>query len=294
MEVNLSNGKYVLAVSGGVDSMVLLDILIRQPGVELVVAHLNHGIRHDSHKDERLVAGIAEQRGLIFEAGKAELGENASEEKARDVRYKFLDEIKSKHKADGIITAHHQDDLIETAIINVLRGTGPRGLVSMSSNEKIIRPLLHVAKSQIVKYAKDNKITWRQDASNDDTKYLRNYVRLNLVPRLGDEGRKKILNNIDSISSAQRHSDKLIEVLAQEVMNGKIIDRAKFINLPLEIGNELLVFWLRNMEVKDFDKKIISRLSMALKTAKPGTRHDVIKGMSIKMNAKTATIKVNR
>lgn len=294
MNIKISPGKYVLALSGGIDSMVLLDLLKCQPGIELVVAHLNHGIRPDSDDDEKLAVEISEQSGIIFETEKAELGENASEEKARDARYKFLNKVKNKHKADGIITAHHQDDLIETAIINILRGTGPRGLIAMQKNDKIIRPLLSISKKQIIEYAKENKLVWREDRSNDNTKYLRNYVRHELVPKLGDEGKKKLIKIITDVSSARGQSDKIINVLAVDVMSNGVINRAKFINLPNEVGSELVICWLRDRDVKDLDRKTITRLSMALKTAKPGTKHAVMKGAWIEVDAKKAVIKPNR
>src|SRR4051812_31887046 len=115
MKVKVPRGKYILAVSGGVDSMVLLDLLARKPGIELVVAHFDHGIRPDSKKDEVLVRKAAASYGVAFEPGQGNLGPAASEATARQARYHFLDEVLTKHQALKIITAHHQDDAIETA-----------------------------------------------------------------------------------------------------------------------------------------------------------------------------------
>lgn len=184
MNIQIVPGKYIVAVSGGVDSMVLLNLLKKQAGVDIIVGHLDHGIRMDSKLDEALVAETAKKNGMIYEFKKIKLGPDASEDTARSARYKFLENLNKKYKTVGIITAHHQDDLIESAIMNLLRGTGPSGLVSMIKNKKIVRPLLHVPKSEITKYAKDNKVRWREDSSNQDTKYLRNYIRKNLLPKL--------------------------------------------------------------------------------------------------------------
>src|SRR6478752_10282835 len=105
MKVVVEPGRYVLAVSGGVDSMTLLDILAKKPGVELIVAHFNHGIREDSGQDEELVGQAAATYGLVFEIGSAQLGKNASEAAARDARYGFLRQVQAKYKAKAIITA---------------------------------------------------------------------------------------------------------------------------------------------------------------------------------------------
>jgi tRNA(Ile)-lysidine synthase len=141
MKIKIPKGKYVVAVSGGVDSMVLLDLLSRKPGIELVVAHFNHGIRPDANKDEELAVTRSEQLNLPIEVGYGHLGAKCSEEHARKARYAFLQKISLLHNADKIITAHHQDDLIETALINTIRGTGRKGFVSISNNEKVLRPL---------------------------------------------------------------------------------------------------------------------------------------------------------
>src|SRR5665213_4424111 len=108
MRIEVLPGKYALAVSGGVDSMALLDMLAKKPGVNLVVAHFNHGIRGDSGHDEKLVKQAAAAYGLIFELGAARLGKGASEAAAREARYDFLNRVMKKHQADAIISAHHQ------------------------------------------------------------------------------------------------------------------------------------------------------------------------------------------
>src|SRR5688572_33061536 len=115
--VKLPKGKYILAVSGGVDSMVLLDVLRRQPGVDLVVAHLNHGIREDSAEDEKLIHHYTMSHNIKLVSKTLNLGAGVSEEKARQARYDFLRQCRTRFKADFIVTAQHQDDLVETAII---------------------------------------------------------------------------------------------------------------------------------------------------------------------------------
>src|SRR6266542_1461422 len=149
MKVRVSPGKYVVAVSGGVDSMVLLDLLRQKPKLELVVSHFDHGIRPDSEEDRRLVQRIARAYGLPFVYARGNLGPKAGEALAREARYAFLRRVQQEQGAKAIITAHHQDDMLETAIMNLLRGTGRRGLSSLKSREGLLRPLLNWTKKDI-------------------------------------------------------------------------------------------------------------------------------------------------
>ena len=181
--------KLVLAVSGGVDSVVLLDMLSKRPGLELVVAHFDHGIRDDSADDVEFVAGLAKKYGLLFETKREELGKKASEEMARTRRYEFLREVARKYDAK-LVTAHHGDDVIETIAINLSRGTGWRGLSAMDSD--IIRPLTDMTKSEIMDYAKKNKLTWREDSTNNSDDYLRNRIRRRLE-KLDNDSKRQLL-----------------------------------------------------------------------------------------------------
>lgn len=308
MELSIPPGKYVLAVSGGVDSMVLLDILAKQISelrsqssekikkskvgdltseIELVVAHFNHGIRPDSPSDEKLVVATAKKYGLPVEIGYGALGKNASEEEARYARYTFLEAVKKKYKARTIITAHHQDDLIETALINIIRGTGRQGLSSIRS-QKILRPLLKHSKAEILKYAKRNDLNWHEDRSNKDTRYLRNYIRQWLMPKLSAEKRAVIISNLDKIAKLNTVINKEIAILSQ---NRNEINRQVFTALPTSVGKELLANWFRHNDLRDFDQKTINRVSVAIKTAQPGTKHEIIKGRTISLSKDKATLR---
>lgn len=181
--------KLVLAVSGGVDSVVLLDVLSKMPKLDLVVAHFDHGIRDDSAEDATFVSTLAKKYNLPFETKREELGKKVSEEKARIRRYKFLREIAEKYDAK-LVTAQHADDAIETIAINISRGTGWRGLAAMDSD--IVRPLINMTKAEIISYAKRNKLSWREDSTNASDDYLRNRLRHRLE-NLDDDTKRQIL-----------------------------------------------------------------------------------------------------
>jgi tRNA(Ile)-lysidine synthetase-like protein len=288
MEINVPPGKYIIAVSGGVDSMVLLDVLRQRSSLELVVAHFNHGIRPDSSMDEELVVRTAKSHSLPIEVGYGELGTNTSEETARIKRYESLKNLKTKHKADKIITAHHQDDLVETAFINLLRGSGSRGLVAMLVNPEIIRPLTSVKKQQLLDYAKKNGISWREDTTNTNQAYLRNYIRCNVTPLLSAKDRKSLVLNIDKVANIINEKDHLLATISQNIVKNNMISRSKFIALPGEVRSELIMYWLRQQKVNEIDKKTIEKIDVALKTASAGTRHSLKKGLWLKLDIKTA------
>lgn len=177
--------KMILAVSGGVDSMVLLDIMAKKySSDDIIVAHFDHGIRGDSEKDADFVARVAKEIYHIrYITGKGNLGVNTPEETAREARYAFLRKVATKNGGAKIYTAHHLDDLVETVAINFIRGTGWRGLASLDAPD-IKRPLLETElvyepmdKLAIVEYAAKRGLHFREDATNTSEKYLRNRVR---------------------------------------------------------------------------------------------------------------------
>ncbi|MDO4219620.1 MAG: tRNA lysidine(34) synthetase TilS [Candidatus Saccharibacteria bacterium] len=165
--------KKILAVSGGIDSMVMLFLFKDDP--DAVVAHFDHGIRESSAADCAFVERVAKEYGKDFYFERANLGQNCSEESARVARYRFLRRL-AKELNGKIYTAHHVDDARESAVINLLRGTGWRGLAVLN-NDEIEHPLINWEKQAIYECAARNNIRFRLDQTNSDEKYLRNRVR---------------------------------------------------------------------------------------------------------------------
>jgi tRNA(Ile)-lysidine synthase len=281
MKVDMQPGTYVVAVSGGVDSMVLLDILRKHPGLKLVVAHFDHGIRHDSSIDKDIVKQVAHKHNLPFVYHQAKLGPGTSEEVARKARYEFLHKVREASGARAIITAHHHDDLLETAVINMLRGTGRKGLSALKSQHTIHRPLLHAEKEAIRDYAKDQGLQWREDVTNEDTKYLRNYVRHRILTNFSDKDRQKLREIIERIAEVNDELDtQLMNYLHVQTRAGKL-DRHTFLRLPHGVAKEVMAAWLRHHGIRDFDQKTLERLVIRAKTLAPGKVTDVIKGYSL-------------
>jgi tRNA(Ile)-lysidine synthase len=287
MKLDLKPGKYIVAVSGGVDSMVLLD-LVAQKKVNIVVAHFDHGTRPDSADDAEFARHATANYGLPFELGSGALGAAASEATARRARYNFLNAVKAKYGADFIVTAHHQDDLIETAMLNLLRGSNRRGLSAIKDNPGVVRQLIDKTKAEILGYAKTKDLQWREDPTNSDKKYLRNYIRLYTLPNLSAVDRHKLLQNIQNVSVFNKQIDKALQALATEVAPDSAIDRYKFGQLPVDLSRELLAFWLRQRGLNQYDSKDLNRLNMVIRTARPGSVHNVFAGSSFKLDSEMA------
>lgn len=281
MDINLTPGTYVLAISGGVDSMVLLDLAAKRQtvrGFRFVVAHFEHGIREDSEEDMHLVREVASKHGMPFVFDQGRLGKGASEAKARDARYKFLHRVMQISAADAIVTAHHEDDLIETAILNIMRGTGPRGLHSLKSTDTIIRPLLSYSKREILAYAGANKIAWHEDSTNEDESYKRNYIRRQIIPKLSVKDRQEFVRSLNKAEYANQQIDQLLPDVS-----GTNLSKTMFVKMPHDVACEIAVNWLKEHKVTDISKQKVERLVVAAKTLKTGKQITIDKHTVVRL-----------
>ena len=205
--------RILLTVSGGVDSMVLLS-LMASLGYRFGVAHCNFQLRGaESDEDEVIVAREAARYGVPcynrrFEtAAEMERTGESMEMTARRLRYAWFEELRREHGYAAIAVAHHADDSIETFFINLLRGTGLRGLTGISTRMgRVVRPLMFASRREILEYAVTQKIPFREDSSNRSTKYLRNKIRLGLIPRIREINPKftsLMRSNIARLTDAQ-------------------------------------------------------------------------------------------
>lgn len=280
MKVDVPIGKYVVAVSGGVDSAVLLDLLTKQSGLELVVAHVDHGMREDSAADRKFVEDLAKKHKLPFEFVEARLGSKASEAQARKVRYEFLEKVRVKYAANKIVTAHHQDDVLETMLINIVRGTGRKGLSSLSDTAHVLRPLVPYSKAEIITYAKTHNLDWREDPSNNDTKYLRNYLRKNVMPKLSQKQKQQLLATNAKMKSTNQELDELLNMFVAKDLDKKIVA-----NLSHAQALEVMAHWLRQNGVSDFDRKTLDRLVIGAKTLPSGKSIEVKRDIKVRLSA---------
>jgi tRNA(Ile)-lysidine synthase len=184
-------GGAIVAVSGGADSVALLDLMSEVAAewrLSLTVAHADHGIQAVSRLVGQAVRDLAERYGLPFELGELGLGPDASETMARRARYRWLREVQQRMGARYLVTAHHQDDQMETVLLRVLRGSGVAGLAGIPARGRggLLRPLLPFAKSELVAHAAARGLLVHDDPANRDPRHARSWVRTVMVPLLTD------------------------------------------------------------------------------------------------------------
>ncbi len=194
------NTSLVVACSGGPDSMCLLDLVTKlkdELNLNIIVAHVNHKLRSESEEEAKMVENYSTENNLIFELLEITdyINGNFSEEDARKRRYKFFNEVIEKYHATVLLTAHHGDDLIETILMRLTRGSnlsGYIGIKEISQNEKYktLRPLLSVTKDEIINYLKENNVPYRLDKTNQELKHTRNRYRHVVLPFLKKENPK--------------------------------------------------------------------------------------------------------
>jgi tRNA(Ile)-lysidine synthase len=192
-----SQDTLLVGVSGGADSMTLLDILV-QSGYKPIVAHFDHQLRPQSGQDAEFVRRRVQEYGLEFVLGNADVGAQAREsgqgieEAAREARYRFMFSLAEQRSAAALAVAHQADDQVETVLMNLLRGSGLKGLGGMRyrsfspfhASIPLVRPLLGCWRDEILTYCREHGLTYVTDASNQDCAYRRNRIRLELLPEL--------------------------------------------------------------------------------------------------------------
>lgn len=194
------NASIVVACSGGPDSMCLLDLVTKlkdELNLNIIVAHVNHKLRSESEEEAKMVENYAKENNITFELLEITdyINGNFTEEDARKRRYNFFNEIIKKYQASALLTAHHGDDLIETILMRLTRGSNLSGYIgikeiSQTDNYKTLRPLLTITKDEIVNYLKENNVPYRLDKTNEELKHTRNRYRHIVLPFLKKENPK--------------------------------------------------------------------------------------------------------
>jgi tRNA(Ile)-lysidine synthase len=244
-----SGDKVLVGVSGGADSITLLHVLHRFSQIRnynLIVAHINHMARgKDSDIDAGFVESVAENLKLPFYLKKIDIGverlklKTSFQDAARIIRYQFFEETLQSVGGDRIALGHTADDQVETILVNIVRGTGLKGLAGIPQvRDCIIRPLLEFCRKDLEIYLKENDISFREDSSNSDKKYLRNRIRHELIPHLEtyNPGIKKCLQEMSGIA---REDDSLLSQTTRDIFKQK---------LGKDKNNEQNIVW----DIEDF------------------------------------------
>ena len=268
------NKTIILACSAGPDSMCLLDLLNKikkDKNLRIIIAHVNHKVREESDKEEIFLKEYCEKLNLEFvskhldEYKEKEFNEN----EAREKRYQFLDEVMKKYHGYYLLTAHHGDDLIETILMRLTRGSNLKGYIGIKEkqvkvNYTILRPLLRVNKENILEYNKNNNIPYVIDKSNEDIKYTRNRYRKNILPFLKEENSNihlKYYQFSKELEEYDRFLNNYIlnkDLLIEDYIDlNKIKEESKFIKRKCI---ELLIREIQNSDYLDISNKQIEEI----------------------------------
>ena len=225
----LKDKKLLLAISGGMDSMVLVD-LFQKLKFDFTLAHCNFQLRGaESDGDENFVAAYAKLNNIACFITKFDTSNYSKENKlstqvaARNLRYNWFNEILEQEKFDYIVTAHHADDVAETFMINLSRGTGLDGLTGIpSQNGNIIRPMLPFSRKEIENYVLENKLKWREDSSNASDKYLRNKIRHHIIPvfkEINESFLQSFQNTLEHLNQEQSLINDAVQMVYEKVVS---------------------------------------------------------------------------
>ena len=267
----VATGDAVLAgVSGGPDSVALLHLLaeVAPPlSLALEVAHVEHGIRGArSREDAEFVRRLAEGLSLPFHLARLDLHDAASgragnlEARARTERYRFFARVAAERRLGKVAVGHNRGDQVETMLMWLLRGCGPEGLAGMpaarpldraaagASGPMLVRPLLDVSREEILEYLASRNLEYRDDHTNRDTRYLRNWIRQTLLPRLRERTDAGLEHRLARLGGMLRSDNALLERRLAEacrrIIRGDVLDRAAFLGLEPELRPRMVRFWL--------------------------------------------------
>ena len=258
--------KVVVGVSGGPDSICLLHVLYtlkQELGIEIFVAHINHMIREAADSETQYVQNFCKKLGIKCFVKKenvtylAKQQRKGTEEIGRQIRYEFFNEILTETDSNKIATAHNSNDRAETVILNILRGSGISGLkgIEVMREQKYIRPLIDINRTDIEKYCKENGLNPRYDESNDENIYSRNKVRNIIIPYIKKEFNPNIIKTINRLSAVATEENEYIQKIvkkeycqmATKENENIILDLKKFNDLELVIKRRIILYTINEV-----------------------------------------------
>ena len=282
------NKKIIVALSGGVDSIVLLNLLkeLASPcKLQLYSVYIHHGhskkIKIQNYRDKAkiLAQKISQSYQCPFLSPKASTKLLNSEEEFRNFRRSHLERILKNKKASAIALAHNKDDLLESRLLQLIRGCGSEGLKSMQAwNFPYLRPLLPFSKKEILSYAKQNKLQWLEDPSNKDNHYLRNWIRnkwLTDLEKKRSGSTKSLARSLESLSAFQN------EELCFSAIHPQGIKRQFLMEMPIKEQKRALAFYMRKLNLSNYGQSHIEEILKQTERVK--------KNFSIKLLKKTWT-----
>lgn len=267
---NLQEKTIIVGFSGGYDSMCLLDILSKIKSeqeffnLEVIAAHFNHNWRgEESLKEQEVCRLYAASKGFEFVTKMAPQFLKKNENDARIARYEFFEETLENYDADAVFTAHNKDDNAETVLYRVVKGTGLIGLKGISEKRDVFyRPLLKISRAEIMEYCEANNLTPNNDSSNKDTKYRRNYLRLNVIPSL-EHINPSVKDSLNTLAEIAKSENLIIEEYMNMFRDKVIVDERiiapEYKKLSAPVKKRLIHEYIQLFNL-DYDFKKINEL----------------------------------
>lgn len=280
-DINLSNkDAIVIGCSGGPDSMALMHILMeirKKKELLLICAHVNHNVRVESKKEEEFLQKYCEDNNIVFESMTIEkYGDDNFHNEARKIRYQFFEDIVNKYKARYLVTAHHGDDLVETVLMRIVRGSTLKGYAGFEKkiekeNYTLVRPLVFATKAEIEKYDIENNIPYVIDESNFKGKYTRNRYRKEVLPFLKTEDpsvHTKFLKFSDTLIEYIDYIDKIIKKEIKKVCDGTKIKVVPFLENEELIQKKIIFYVLEQIYHDDLNQINMTHVLSIIKLIK--------------------------
>lgn len=280
-ELLKENDTIVISCSGGPDSMCLLSLLLsfkEKKNLKVIVAHVNHKVRKESEEEEEFLHNYVKEKHIIFELLTIKKYKKNFHNDARVQRYKFLDEIMEKYKAKYLFTAHHGDDLIETILMRIERGSNLTGYIGFKTqtkhkNYEVIRPLITLNKADLKEYDEQNHIPYRIDKTNYLDVYTRNRYRNRILPLL-KQNNKNIQKKYLKFSEELEKYDNYIKttILQKQVIKNNSINITKYNNEDSFIQTKIIEMCIQNIQQENefyVTDTVVDEIKKAIKSSKP-------------------------
>jgi tRNA(Ile)-lysidine synthase len=272
---------YLVGVSGGLDSRVLLELLLQFGFSKLVVCHLNHNLRGSaSREDAEFVKRLAKRLKLpcFAKTAKAWPKKGSIETVARLARHRLFAEAAQEFKTNYVFLAHHADDLVETFLFNIFRGTGSLGNAAIELETvlqvaerslSVVRPLLGVWKVELRDFAKRNRLRFREDTTNTDSRYTRNRIRNLLIPAIENTLGRPVKRNLLRLSQVAREEEKLLENVTPRIWEQETISIHEIGALPAALQRRVIYRWLNRLQIPDVGFEEVESVRALIGREKP-------------------------